>query len=166
MFKFLIFGRRTIIIIHLFLVIITVTHLQFSINNRYFQGINTLYSAYSNTNRCFGFFAPEVYSDLTPRIITYDRASGKDSLFTFDNPNFESRVRLYSLMGHFGENNDIMQMDLFSRCWGLKAFNSNPDVDKIDVVVYRNFIPTMAEYRKGSGLQLDSFYYTHLELDN
>jgi hypothetical protein len=155
---------RCLVVIHLLVVVITVCHQHEKLGNIY-SGLNDLYSAYTNTNRCFGFFAPEVYSDLTPKIIMHNTGTQQNSLYHFANPNFESRVRLYSLMGHFGENNDTTQMNLFSRSWGLKAFNDYPEVKTVDVVIYRNMIPTMQEYNKGKRLYLDFFFSTHLEVE-
>lgn len=154
---------RSLVIIHLLVVVITVTHVHGKLGYLY-GGLNDIYCAYTNTNRCFGFFAPEVYSDLTPRMVMYNKNSDRKYLYHFANPNFETRMRLYSLMGHFGEDNDSIQMNLFTRSWGLKAFNEHPNVSMIDVIVYRNMIPTMKEYEKGKRLYLDFFYSTHLEV--
>jgi hypothetical protein len=155
--------RRLLVTIHLAVVVITVSHLHENINNRFFKPLNNLYSAYTNTNRCFGFFAPEVYNDLSLEIIEDNGALRKKYLF--NNPNFETRVRYYSLMGHFGENYDTVQMSLFARSWALKVFTDDPQIKAIDVNVNWNNIPSMREYLKGRRIYPTLFYATHLEVD-
>jgi hypothetical protein len=152
---------RSAIFLHLSIVIITVSHLHEKVYSNIFPALNNLYSAYTNTNRCFGFFAPEVYNDLSVNMTAHSDSTSKKYLFK--NVNFETRVRLYSLMGHFGENYDTVQMSLFSRSWALKIFTEDPKVKSVDVKVDWNVIPTMPQYLKGQRIQHSLFYSTHFD---
>lgn len=118
------------------------------------------YSAITFANRNFGFFAPTVNGDWETRLTMTD-GEGNCRPYHFQIPNREMQVRLYSMLGHFGQNDDIS--DLFARSWGLKAMNENPDVVRVDVEVTQNWIPTMSEYRQGKRIVPEFLYRTTLE---
>lgn len=75
------------------------------------------------------------------------------------------RTRLYSLTGHFAEDNDQSTMDLFARSWALKCLNQYPDMRKVNVVVLQNNIPSIREYAQGKRITQDTIYTTDVELN-
>lgn len=153
---------RFLIIFHFFLIFLTVSHLHKFITNPVLLGANDAYSAITYTNRCFGFFAPEVGNDL---VIQMNMSNKQKSLpFHIRNDNFEMRTRLYSLTGHFAEDNQQSTMDLFARSWGVKCLNDNPDMEKVNIIVLQNNIPTMSEYAQGKRITQDTLYSTDVEL--
>lgn len=154
---------RILIIIHFFFILLTVTHLHKFINNPIVLGVNDAYSAFTYTNRCFGFFAPEVGNDL---VIRMNMSNKKQSLqYHIRRDNFEMRTRLYSLAGHFAEDNQQSTMDLFARSWGLKCLNEYPEMEKVNIVVLQNNIPTMSQYVQGKHITQDTIYSTDVELN-
>lgn len=154
---------RILIFLHFFFVILTISHLHKYIGIPLFVAINDSYSALTYTNRCFGFFAPDVGNDL---VIFMTMSDKKKSIpFHFPKENFEMRTRLYSLTGHFAEDNQQSTMDLFARSWGLKCLNQNTDMKKVSIAVLQNNIPTMYEYAHGKRITQDTIYYTDVELN-
>ncbi len=148
--------RRFLFFAHFFLVILVLTHINdlFDSNGVISKFINS-YSSISYCNRNFGFFAPNVASDLDLKMIAHRKT---DSLsYSFPVYSNEMKNRLYSLMGHFGESG-IVSMDLFARSFGVYCMNQIPEVNKVHIVVYENQIPTMASYRNGERITKIFFY--------
>jgi hypothetical protein len=147
--------------IHFFLILTVVTHLdewmgQFSALNL-ISALDNYYSAVTFTNRNFGFFAPEVTSDWNVQLFLTDRLGHKRT-YSFNLENREMKVKMYSMLGHFGDSEDTM--DLFARSWALKAINENPGVTQVDIEVKQNYIPSMAEYRQGKRITANLLYRT------
>jgi hypothetical protein len=149
------------IALHFFFILSVVTHLHDHLGRRPLLLPITLptdyYSAITFTNRNFGFFAPSVTSDWNIQMTTTD-TSGRKQQYTFNLPNREMKVKMYSMLGHFAESED--SMDLFARSWALKAMNENGDVTQVDVEITQNYIPTMKEYREGRRVEPQLFYRT------
>lgn len=155
-------GIRILIVIHFIFVFLTISHLHKYIDIPVFIAANDVYSSLTYTNRCFGFFAPEVGNDL----IIHMTMSNKIKSLPFEIPrdNFEMRTRLYSLSGNFAADNDINTMDLFARSWGLKCLNQYPDMTKVKVVVLQNNIPLIHDYANGKRITQDTIYSTEVVL--
>lgn len=152
--------------LHFFFIVSVVTHLHDWMGDRPLLGLITAatdyYSAVTFTNRNFGFFAPSVTSDWNLRLTLTDM-SGHTRDYSLSLPNREMKVKMYSMLGHFSENED--SMDLFARSWAVKAINENPDVIQVDVEITQNYIPTMKEYREGRNLSAELFYRTTFDLN-
>lgn len=148
--------RRILFFSHFFLVTIVLTHLnELFVRNGFVSNIIDTYSSISYCNRNFGFFAPNVASDLDLKMIAY---TGQDSThYSFPIHSHEMNNRLYSLMGHFGESG-IVSMDLFARSWGVYCMNQNPKVNKVHIIVYENQIPDLASYKNGQRVTKSFFY--------
>ncbi len=160
--------RRIIAVLiglHFFFIIIVATHLYDVMSGwRFLTPVTALtdyYSAITFANRNFGFFAPSVTSDWNVRILLTS-ASGRVRPYAFILANREMHVKLYSMLGHFAEANS--SMDLFARSWAVKAINENPDIVRVDVIVTQNYVPTMAEYRRGLRIKPLLFYRTTFKL--
>jgi len=135
--------------------------MQVFIRNSIALGIMDYYCAFTYTNRCFGFFAPDVGNDLKLRMIMSNKKEVQE--YHIKNRNFEMRTRLYSLTGHFAEDNQQSTMDLFARSWGVKCLNDYPTMNKVNITVYQNNIPTMIQYQHGKRISQEVFYSTDVE---
>ena len=151
--------------LHFFLIIAVVTHVETYFGKHTvllpFRWLVDYYSAVTFANRNFGFFAPKVTADWNLRMTITGR-DGASRPYNFRIPNNEMQVRMYSMMGHFGQSD--AHMDLFARSWGVKAMNENAGVERVDVEVTQNQIPTMKEYREGLRIHPEFLYSTTLEL--
>lgn len=154
--------RRTAIVVHFLIVIFTVSHVYEYVSSPFSMGMVYYYSAITYTNRCFGFFAPNVGSDLKIEMKVF--AEGDTFDYALSKENFEVKTRIYSLGGNFATDNDQSVMDLFARSWGLKAINENPGVEKVNIVVFQNMIPTHKDFRAGARIRKDSLYITDVEI--
>jgi hypothetical protein len=151
--------------LHLFFIISVASHLHNWLAKkpglRIIAGLEDYYSAITFANRNFGFFAPEVTADWNVHLTMMD-ASGNTRPYVFRMPNREMEVRMYSMIGHFGETET--SSDLFARSWALKAINENPDIREVHVEVTQNAIPTMKEYRNGRRIEPKFLYRTTFNL--
>lgn len=153
---------RTLIIAHFSFVILTVSHLYTYIKNPVVSALNEMYSAITYSNRCFGFFAPDVGSDL---VVDMKMSDGNRSLpYSLLKNNFEVKTRIYSLGGNFAQGNHRPTMDLFAQSWGLKCLNENPGMKKVTVLVLSNVIPDIKSFSKGARITQDSVYITDVEV--
>lgn len=147
--------------LHFLLIMMVVTHLEEWIKQWPLLSpitvLNDYYSAITFANRNFGFFAPSVTSDWNIHLVLSNKLKAKRN-YIFNLHSHEMKLKVYSMSGHFGQNNDTM--DLFARSWALKAMNEHPDVIQVDVEVTENNIPTMEEYRQGKRITADLLYRT------
>jgi len=154
-----------LIAVHFFFIISVASHLHDLLGKwPVFAPVTALtdyYSAITFANRNFGFFAPSVTSDWNTDF-KLTSATGQVRRWALRLPNREMHVKMYSMIGHFGESDATM--DLFARSWSVKAINENPGVVRVDVVVTQNYIPTMAEYRAGKRIQALPYYRTTFTL--
>jgi hypothetical protein len=146
---------------HFFLIFSVVTHLNEWIGRyRWLSPISIAIDYYAEVtfaNRNFGFFAPSVTDDWSLDIRVTD-TTGRERPYSLVQPNREMELKLYSMIGHSSESEDLA--DLFARSWALKAVNENPDVYRVDVVINQNRIPTMAQYRSGLRMGQEPYYRT------
>lgn len=124
-----------------------------------FSAVNN-YSMVTFANRNFGFFAPGVTPDWNIDITTFD-VSGKAQPFSLPEPSQEMRVKRYSMMGHFADSDDTM--DLFARSWAVYAMNARPGTVRVKIDVTRNVLPSMQDYRNGGRIGREHFYTTTFE---
>ncbi len=161
--KRIVFGLAAAL--HFFLILLVVSHARAAISSRPglsgLAAASDLYGTLTLANRNFGFFAPEVTGDLVVRGVLVD-ASGARRPWSFSPANREMQVRLYSMAGHFSQEED--HMDLFARSWAVRAMNENPEVVRVEISVAQNDVPTMAEYRKGRRIEERPFYATSFDL--
>lgn len=80
--------------------------------------------------------------------------------FSLSKDNFEVKTRIYSLGGNFAQDNSQSTMDLFAQSWGLKCLNENPSMNRVNILVMQNVIPTMKEFVAGKRITQDSIYIT------
>jgi hypothetical protein len=146
---------------HFFLIASVVTHLYEWIGRQRWLAPVSLaidyYSEITFANRNFGFFAPNVTGDWRLEMTVTDTA-GRQRPYTLVQPSREMELKLYSMIGHSSENNDVE--DLFARSWALRAVNQNPDVYRVDVVITQNRIPAMGAYRRGERITQDPYHRT------
>ena len=119
--------------------------------------LSSLYSTVTFANRNFGFFAPSVTPDWNLQI-TAVNDSGHRWRYSLRTPSREMQVKMYSMLGHFAEDNDTM--DLFARSWAVHAMNDEPMIIRVDIDVTRNSIPSMSDYRNGKRTRPEPFYST------
>lgn len=125
------------------------------------MGVSNIYSQTTFSNRNFGFFAPGVTPDWNLHITTVDE-QGVPRQFELPAPSREMQVKHYSMVGHAVENDDTM--DLFARSWAVYAMNHTPEAVSVEVLITRNTIPSMAEYRDGQRIASHQIYRTTFEL--
>jgi hypothetical protein len=154
-------GAAVAIGLHLGFIAAVVTHVyQWIGNYRWLAPVSVAIDYYAEitfANRNFGFFAPSVSSDWNLDLTVTDTA-GRRRPYALVAPGREMELKLYSMIGHGSESADLT--DLFARSWALKAVNENPDVYRVDVVLTRNRIPTMAQYRHGQRIGRAPYYRT------
>lgn len=151
--------------LHFFFIVSVVTHLHdWMLVKPEFVPVaqaTEFYSVVTFNNRNFGFFAPEVSGDWVVTLtLTYQ--GGRVESKTLGHFNREMQVKTYSMIGHFQESPDTM--DLFARSWALREFNARPTLARVDVIVEQNLIPTMAEYRQRKRLTREFVYRTTFDL--
>jgi hypothetical protein len=153
------------ILVHLTTMLTVVLHLdELMARHQFWQlplALLDRYSMVTFANRNFGFFAPSVTPDWNLRLVTTDSTGGK-IVCRLPLPSREMEVKMYSMLGHFGESNDTM--DLFARSWAVYVVNHHPGVVRVDVEVTRNYIPSMDEYRHGRRIAPQPFYSTTFEV--
>jgi hypothetical protein len=150
--------------LHFALILIVVTHLDDYMASRpEWQAILSTVNRYSMitfANRNFGFFAPSVSPDWNIEIMDFD-ADGHGHQFQLPLPSREMEVKMYSMLGHFSDSEDTM--DLFARSWAVYAMNAEPDTARVTIRVTRNNLPTMEEFRTGKRASTEFFYSTTFE---
>ena len=150
---------------HIFLILYVVTH-AYVLAGTYpaivpIDRISDLYSSTTFANRNFGFFAPEVSADWNLSL-ELTAENGRTRAYKLPEGKGEMRVKMYTMLGHFATNET--DMDLFARCWAVRALNENRDAREAEVIVTVNDIPTMAEYRAGRRITVSPFYLTTFDL--
>ena len=151
--------------LHFAMILVVVTHLNEIVTGlpvaRPALAASDLYSQVTFSNRNFGFFAPSVTPDWNVDITTVT-AKGERRAFKLPCPNREMEVRLYSMVGHFTQDDDTM--DLFARSWAVYAMNHVDDAVRVDIAISRNIIPSMRQHRDGVRIDSVPMYRTTFEL--
>ncbi|HKK77717.1 MAG TPA: hypothetical protein VJ953_21740 [Saprospiraceae bacterium] len=155
--------RRGILLFHFAVVLFTVAHLHEVVKHPLVTGLLDTYSSFSYTNRCFGFFSPGVNDDLEVHIKAYGTDTTRVIPAYFPGDNYIQRLRVRTMFAHFAENVEESTMGLYSRGWGLYIINQNPEVQRVDILVQQNGIPSMAAYREGQRIVSSNFYSTQIE---
>jgi len=155
--------RRAILIFHFAIVLFTVGHLHELIKHPLLLGLLDTYSSFTYTNRCFGFFSPGVNDDLEVKLTAYGADTTQLITTHFPDDTYIQRLRVRTMFAHFAENLEESTMGLYSRGWGLYAINQNPDIQRVDILVQQNGIPSMKAYREGKRLVSTNFYSTQIE---
>ena len=119
-----------------------------------------IYSSFTYTNRNFGFFAPTVNEDYSLSAIAFKQNDSIGQNLSFYLPNSENKIRFTTMLWHFSEGNSDSQMDLYARSWGVYYMNKDSTVKRVLISVYKNFIPSMEEYRKGKRIEQNLYYQT------
>lgn len=150
--------------IHFSFILIVLLHLDDVMSHRSnwrgtFSAVNS-YSMVTFANRNFGFFAPGVTPDWNVDCTTFDE-QGTGRAFAFLAEGGEMKVKMYSMLGHFAENDDTM--DLFARSWAAYVMNARPGTVRVTIDVTRNVLPSMQEYREGRRITREPFYKTTFE---
>lgn len=157
------FIKRFLIIIHFLIVIVTVSHLYEIINWKPLSDSMDIYSSITYTNRNFGFFAPTVNEDFQ---VTFDMFKENDTIgykFFLNEANVETKIRFSTMLWHFAEWNEDSQMDLYGRSWGVFCMNNDTAINKVIITVFKNYLPSMSEYRSGKRINSLLYYQTTLD---
>jgi hypothetical protein len=152
--------KRILFLVHFGFVLITVSKLYELINWNPLSSIVSLYSAYTYTNRDFGFFAPTVNDDYVLNLKVYKNNDTTGHSISLDQQNSENRIRYLTMLWHFSEGNSKSQMDLFARSWGLYCMNTDTAVRQVLITVDKHVIPTMEQFRKGECVSTVPYYQT------
>lgn len=155
--------RRTAIIIHFLIVIITVSHLYEVIHWRPLSSLMEAYSSVTYTNRNFGFFAPTVNEDFNLNLRVFKNNDSIGHNFLFPVPNTENKIRFSTMLWHFTEGNSDSQMDLYAKSWGVYCMNMDNTITKVRISVSKNYIPTMSEYNEGKRISQNLYYQTTID---
>ena len=117
-----------------------------------------LYSMLSGADSYFGFFAPDVGSQLRTRFEFIDR-EGRRVEDVLRTQNDEKNFRIGNLTAVFwGRNtNEELQRSL-AASWAGKVFWRNPTAKQVIVNVDAWVFPSMREYREGKRSEWTSFY--------
>ena len=154
---------RIVIIIHFLFVLLTVSHVYELIKYPPLSELMEIYSSFTYTNRNFGFFAPTVNEDFTLSTIVFKHNDSIGQKLSFYLPNSENKIRFTTMLWHFSEGNSDAQMDLYARSWAIYYMNkdnNNNAIDSLVISVYKNFIPSMEEYRIGKRIEQNLYYQT------
>ena len=147
--------------LHFLMILAVALHLDESMAEKpFWQPVLSIVNRYSTVtfaNRNFGFFAPSVTPDWNVKMIVVT-GSGHRRKYDFRLPSREMEVKMYSMLGHFGESDDTM--DLFARSWAVYAMNDDPNIVRVEIEVTRNSIPSMSEYRNGKRTEPEPYYKT------
>jgi hypothetical protein len=153
--------RRLLICFHFLIVIIAVSHLDTMINWQPVLNLMQVYSSFNSTNKGFGFFSPNVSDDYQLNLKAFKSKDTTGRVFILPGTNAETRVRYESLLWSFAQQTpDIM--DLYARSWGVYCMNQDTSVNKVVVSIFRDQIPAMSAYKKGSRVTKKLYYQSTL----
>jgi hypothetical protein len=105
------------------------------------------YGNLSGASRDYSFFAPNVASEVKAAFFVEGAAGGPSKLVTFDSDNREIVFR-YACILKAGMQ-DPRVRDLFAQSWAALVLGSQPDAERVTVIVHRKDLPGMDEYRQG-----------------
>ena len=108
--------------------------------------VGSYYEDLTFHNRDFGFFAPEVYSDWALHLVG-TTASGAVAEYALPATHRELVVKYYSMIGRSGNNES---REYYGRSWADWIMRHHEEVVSVEVIVNRNIVPTMAEFRDGA----------------
>jgi hypothetical protein len=153
--------RRFALLVHFSIVFLTVSQLYKKIDSTVLNGVLNVYSAFSYTNRDFGFFSPTVNDDMSLQLQAF-RGDTDTAGYRFETPvsNTENKIRYLTMLWHFAEGLDTSRMDLYARSWAVYCMNKDPLVTRVLITMNQNHIPHMAQYRKGARLSHSLYYQT------
>ncbi len=139
-----------LIAIHFILILLSVTgaweRLPDHAVSRVVLLVSNYYADLTFHNRDFGFFAPEVYADWTLHLVG-TTASGAVAEYAFPTTNRELVVKYYSMIGRSAGNE---AREYYGRSWADWIMRRHEEVVSVDVIVNRNIIPSMEEFRNGA----------------
>lgn len=111
--------------------------------------VSNYYADLTFHNRDFGFFAPEVYADWTLHLVG-TTASGAVAEYAFPTTNRELVIKYYSMIGRSAGNE---AREFYGRSWADWIMRHHEEVVSVDVIVNRNIIPSMEEFRNGDRIR-------------
>jgi hypothetical protein len=114
-----------------------------------------LYLNLSGSFRDYTYFAPSVASDMKAAFLVED-AGGRARLVNFTSANKEADFRYSCII------NACMRQpwgrDLFAQSWAAALLGSEPEAERVTVIVGRHDLPTMEDYRRGRRPQWLTIY--------
>jgi hypothetical protein len=107
-----------------------------------------VYKNLSGTFRDYAFFAPQVASDVKAGFLVTDTA-GQGTFVNFVAKNREVGFRYNCIIAACMRTTDVRGRDLFAQSWAALPLGSNPDANRVTVIVKALDIPSMHDYRAG-----------------
>lgn len=152
------FFWSLIAIFHLFLVLISVSHLEpESIPGIVGKTIG-FYGEMSGATAGYGFFAPGVGSTLRVKLFVTDAKGNEQEESLLSNPTNETKLRVGNLVDWFWKNTSDKEKRSFAGSWAAKAFSKSPDAKMVRVKVEHYFLPSLKRYRAGERPEWRNYY--------
>ena len=114
-------------------------------SNLFFETVS-LYSEISGTNTGYGFFAPDLPSSTIVEFEITDTTGYKYIVPTLLNTR-EGMERFKSGIDFFKQFENFREVIM--RSWALRVFEQHPDAKYVTVVIKREDLPSIAQYKKG-----------------
>lgn len=105
----------------------------------------SLYGNYTGADGYYGFFAPEVASQICATVIGRE-ASGREHIETHRGRGKEAELRLTTFLLGMAQ---ISVYDTPAAALSVEMFNRIPEVEEVTIQFDQYQVPTMAEYRTG-----------------
>ncbi|HEY3132948.1 MAG TPA: hypothetical protein VGL91_26085 [Acidobacteriota bacterium] len=118
-------------------------------------GALRVYKNLSGTFRDYAFFAPAVASDLKAGFLVTDTA-GEETFVNFVAKNREVGFRYNCIIAACMR--DVRGRDLFAQSWAALPLGSNPDANRVTVMVKTLDLPSMRDYRAGKRPEWKTVY--------
>jgi hypothetical protein len=118
-------------------------------------GALRVYKNLSGTFRDYAFFAPAVGSDVKAGFLVTDTV-GEETFINFVAKNREVGFRYNCIIAACMR--DVRGRDLFVQSWAALPLGSNPDADRVTVMVKTLDLPTMRDYRGGKRPEWKTVY--------
>jgi len=158
---------RTIIALHLFLITLGVTHLDWIFPSNWLGYTAAVISDINRSGWSYGFFSKEhgkvfdmnfqiTLKDNT--VITHNTAEG----FDFFSNNQENKIRFYGLKGRIVS--DSLSQDLYTRSLAAKFLNIYPESKKVKVDILKSQFPEMRAYKSIGTIRYDTLFSSTFEL--
>lgn len=117
------------------------------------------YAALSGADNVYGFFAPSVGTIFRAKFAITDRDGATTTDVLERGASHEASRRMGYLVDMFwdAEHDPKLQRSLVAS-WAGKMFTRHPEAKSITALLEVYFLPTMAEYRRGSKPGWDPYY--------
>ena len=114
-----------------------------------------LYLNLTGTFRDYTYFAPSVANDLKAGFLLED-AAGRARLVPFASDNGEVDFRYGCII--YASMWDEAGRDIYAQSWAALLLGSNPEAERVTVMVRRLEMPSMELYRRGERPRWETVY--------